>query len=55
MQSEAVIEVIRWGFSLAPAAVWLITAAVLFGYNMDRDGFEKIVAALRARRGTEAE
>lgn len=54
-QSETVIEVIRWGFSLAPAAVWLITALVLFGYNMDRDGFEKIVSALRARRSADTE
>lgn len=48
-QNEGVIEVIKWSFSLAPAIVWFITAAVFMLYNIDHKLYANIVRDLAER------
>lgn len=49
-QNADVIMAIRYGFSLAPAAVWVIAAVTLFFYNIDARLFASIVRDLASRR-----
>ena len=52
-QNEAVIEVIKWSFSLAPAIIWFITAAVYMLYNIDHKLYAQIVRDLAERERNE--
>lgn len=52
-QNEAVIEVIKWSFSLAPAIIWFITAAVFMLYNIDHKLYAHIVRDLAERERNE--
>ena len=53
-QNENVVEIVRWGFSIAPAIVWFAAAAVLFMYNMRQDDYARIVLALSQNKQNEA-
>lgn len=48
-QNESVIEVIKWGFSIAPAIVWFVAAIVLYFYNINQQQYARIVIELNKR------
>lgn len=52
-QNEAVLSILRSSFSLIPALFWIITAAVLFFYKLNRKQYNQILAELAARKTKE--
>ncbi len=52
-QNEAVLSILRSSFSLIPALFWIITAAVLFFYKINRKQYNGILAELAARKTKE--
>ena len=50
VQSEAVQSVIHHAFSTIPGVLWIVTAAVLFFYQINKDSYNRIIAELAARK-----
>ncbi|MGN0833173.1 MAG: MFS transporter [Kiritimatiellia bacterium] len=50
VQNETVIAVMRHAFSTLPGALWLVTAAGLAFYRIDKQTYTQIVSELEARR-----
>lgn len=54
LQNAAVQGVIHHAFSTVPGMLWLITAVVLFFYQINKKSYQRIVAELHARKGAQA-
>ena len=52
-QNSAVISVIRHSFTTIPGILWIITAAVLLLYRLNKATYNKIVADIQERKGAE--
>lgn len=50
VQSAAVQSVIHHSFSTIPGVLWLITAAVLYFYQINKNSYNRIIAELAARK-----
>lgn len=48
-QNETVLSIMRHAFSTIPGILWLVTAAALFFYRLDRSTYNRIVDELRLR------
>lgn len=53
VQSPEVKEVIHLAFSTIPGILWILTAAVLLFYNLDKNTYAKIIDVLRQRKEQE--
>ena len=49
-QGAAVQSVIHHSFSTVPGVLWLITAVVLFFYQINKNSYNRIIAELAARK-----
>ena len=50
VQSEAVQNVIHHAFSTIPGVLWIVTAVVLFFYQINKNSYNRIIAELAARK-----
>ena len=50
VQSEAVQSVIHHAFSTIPGVLWIVTAVVLFFYQINKNSYNRIIAELAARK-----
>ena len=50
VQSEAVQSVIHHAFSTIPGVLWIVTAAVLFFYQINKNSYNRIIAELASRK-----
>ena len=48
-QNSMVLAVIKHGFTTIPGVLWVITAAVLFFYRLNRRAYNQIVREIRER------
>lgn len=49
-QNEAVLTIMKHGFSTIPGVLWLVTGAVLFFYRLNRKSYNKIVTEIEKRK-----
>lgn len=49
-QNEAVLAVMKHGFTTIPGVLWIITAGVLFFYRLNRKSYNKIVKEIQERK-----
>lgn len=53
-QNEAVLAVMKHSFTTIPGILWIITAAVLFFYRLNRKAYNQIVQEIQERKGEKA-
>ena len=53
-QNPAVLSVIRHAFTTVPGILWIVTAAVLLFYKLNKKTYNKIVAEIQERRSADA-
>ena len=51
VQNPAVQSAIHHAFSTIPGVLWLLTAAVLFFYQINKNSYNRIIAELGAKKG----
>lgn len=51
VQNPAVQSAIHHAFSTVPGVLWLLTAAVLFFYQINKNSYNRIIAELGAKKG----
>ena len=49
-QNDSVILVMKHAFTTVPGILWVVTAAVLFFYRLNRTRYNEIVKRLKARK-----
>ena len=49
-QNSAVVSVIKHSFTTIPGALWMVTAAVLYFYRLNRKAYNKIVQEIKERK-----
>ncbi|WP_125153272.1 MFS transporter [Clostridium rectalis] len=49
-QNQAVISVIKHSFTTVPGILWIVTAAVLFFYRLNKDSYNKILLEINERK-----
>lgn len=49
-QNPAVLAVIKHAFTIVPGALWVITAAVLYFYQLNKKVYNQIVEEIRERK-----
>ncbi|MDE6918694.1 MAG: MFS transporter, partial [Lachnospiraceae bacterium] len=50
-QNPAVLSVIRHSFTTVPGVLWIVTAAVLYFYRLNKKAYNKIVQEIQERKG----
>lgn len=53
VQNPHVINIIKWSFTIIPGVLWIITAAVLMLYRINRNNYDKIVTELHEREAND--
>lgn len=53
-QNVAVQSAIHHAFSTIPGVLWIVTAVVLFFYQINKNSYNRIIAELGAKKGAEA-
>ena len=49
-QNDAVVMVMKHAFTTVPGVLWIVTAAVLFFYRLNRTRYNEIVEELKSRK-----
>ena len=49
-QNPAVLAVIKHSFTTVPGILWIVTAAVLFFYRLNKKAYNKIVQEIQERK-----
>lgn len=52
-QNIAVQSAIHHAFSTIPGVLWIVTAVVLFFYQINKNSYNRIIAELGAKKGAE--
>ena len=50
-QNPAVVAVIKHSFTTVPGVLWIVTAAVLYFYRLNKKAYNKIVQEIQERKG----
>ena len=50
-QNGAVVSVIKHSFTTVPGVLWMITAAVLYFYRLNKRAYNQIVQEIQERKG----
>lgn len=53
-QNSTVLTIMKCSFSIVPGILWIITAAVLFFYRLNKKNYNKIIAEIKLRKNTNA-
>ena len=54
VQNAAVQGVIHHAFSTIPGVLWIVTASVLFFYQINKNSYQRIIEELAVRKGEAA-
>ena len=49
-QNPAVVAVIKHSFTTVPGVLWIVTAAVLYFYRLNKKAYNKIVQEIQERK-----
>ena len=49
-QNSAVLAVMKHSFTTVPGILWIVTAAVLYFYRLNRKAYNKIVQEIQERK-----
>ncbi|WMJ80534.1 MFS transporter [Clostridium sp. MB40-C1] len=52
-QNQEVIAVIKHSFTTVPGILWIVTAAVLFFYRLNKESYNKILSEINQKKGEE--
>jgi glucuronide carrier protein/probable glucitol transport protein GutA len=50
VQNPTVLAVIKWSFTIIPGLLWVVTAAVLMLYNINKSNYKEIITILQQRK-----
>lgn len=53
VQNPEVIAIIKWSFTIIPGVLWIITAAVLMCYRINKKNYDEIVDELHKRQAND--